>query len=64
MVGRVLVRGLNVGLVAIGALAGTASVSAAQSTPGTATFSKDVAPIFQSRCQSCHQPNSIAPMSL
>jgi len=28
------------------------------------TFSKDVAPIFQSKCQSCHEPGSIAPMSL
>lgn len=28
------------------------------------TFSKDVAPIFQAKCQSCHQPGSIAPMSL
>jgi len=30
----------------------------------TVTFSKDVAPIFQARCQSCHEPGSIAPMSL
>src|SRR5437879_12090919 len=28
------------------------------------TVSKDVAPIFQAKCQECHQPNSIAPMSL
>ena len=28
------------------------------------TFAKDVAPIFQAKCQVCHQPNSIAPMSL
>lgn len=28
------------------------------------TFSKDIAPIFQDKCQVCHQPNSIAPMSL
>jgi hypothetical protein len=28
------------------------------------TFSKDIAPIFQEKCQECHQPNSIAPMSL
>ena len=28
------------------------------------TFSKDVAPILQQKCQDCHQPNSIAPMSL
>ena len=28
------------------------------------TFSKDVAPIFQQHCQSCHRPNDIAPFPL
>jgi hypothetical protein len=28
------------------------------------TFSKDIAPIFEKSCQSCHHPGSIAPMSL
>ncbi|HUJ51189.1 MAG TPA: hypothetical protein VLW25_13355 [Bryobacteraceae bacterium] len=28
------------------------------------TFTKDIAPILQSKCQDCHQPNSVAPMSL
>jgi len=28
------------------------------------TFSKDVAPIFQQHCQSCHHPGDIAPFSL
>jgi len=36
----------------------------AQDAPKQVTFTKDVAPIFQAKCQSCHQPNSIAPMSL
>ena len=37
----------------------------AQTAPANApTFSKDIAPIFQSKCQACHQPGSIAPMSL
>src|SRR5690242_13946526 len=30
----------------------------------TITFAKDVAPILQQKCQVCHQPNSIGPMSL
>src|SRR6202161_2933298 len=30
----------------------------------TVTFSKDIAPILQNSCQSCHRPGSIAPMSL
>src|SRR5436190_8560731 len=28
------------------------------------TFTKDIAPILQRSCQSCHRPNSLAPMSL
>jgi hypothetical protein len=28
------------------------------------TFTKDIAPIFQEKCQSCHRDGSIAPMSL
>ena len=28
------------------------------------TFSRDVAPIIQQKCQQCHQPGSIGPMSL
>src|SRR5215468_6021876 len=32
--------------------------------PGPVTFSKDIAPILQRSCQNCHQPNSVAPMSL
>ena len=28
------------------------------------TFSKDVAPILQAKCQSCHRPGQLAPMSL
>jgi hypothetical protein len=35
-----------------------------EAAPAQVTFSKDVAPIFQAKCQVCHQPNSIAPMSL
>lgn len=28
------------------------------------TFTKDIAPIFQDKCEACHRPDSIAPMSL
>lgn len=31
---------------------------------GPVTFAKDVAPIFQRSCQSCHRPDTTAPMSL
>src|SRR5437773_2834244 len=39
-------------------------VVTAEAAPPQVTFSKDVAPIFQAKCQECHQPNSIAPMTL
>jgi len=35
----------------------------AQDADTTPTFAKDIAPIFQKNCQSCHRPNSVAPMS-
>ena len=28
------------------------------------TYAKSIAPLLQRKCQMCHQPNSIAPMSL
>ena len=51
-------------LIAAGAMLIAASPVFAAETPKQVTFAKDVAPIFQAKCQSCHQPNSIAPMSL
>src|SRR5437667_11434985 len=42
-----------------------AAVSASgQSAQTQVTFTKDVAPIFQARCQICHHPGPFAPMSL
>ena len=49
---------------AVGLVLGAAGATQAQTTAAAPTFSKDVAPIFQAKCQECHQPNSIAPMSL
>ena len=43
-------------------LAATISTNAAD-TP-SATFAKDVLPILQKNCQSCHRPGQIGPMSL
>jgi hypothetical protein len=44
--------------VALG-LAGMAAMAA-----DTVTFHKDVLPILQANCQSCHRPGEVAPMSL
>src|SRR6202048_2592474 len=51
-------------LLSIGAILAIAAPVFAADAPRPVTFSKDVAPIFQAKCQECHQPNSIAPMSL
>ncbi len=54
---------VRVGVAALAAVVGLAGPAAAQAV-ATPTFTRDVAPIFQSKCQSCHEPGSIAPMSL
>jgi mono/diheme cytochrome c family protein len=54
-------RGWLAGLMGVGVALALAAPAAAAEAP---TFSKDVAPILQAKCQACHQPNSIAPMSL
>jgi hypothetical protein len=43
---------------------GHALPGAAQTPATPITFTKDVAPIFQAKCEACHRPDSIAPMSL
>jgi mono/diheme cytochrome c family protein len=53
------------GFVTLGTVGAIAAPAwAADARAKQVTFSKDVAPIFQAKCQECHQPNSIAPMSL
>jgi hypothetical protein len=54
--------GFVVGLAGIVALAATQRQTSAADDP--VTFSKDVLPILQKNCQSCHRPGQIAPMSL
>lgn len=41
-----------------------ATTASAESVPDRVTFTRDVAPIFQKKCESCHRVNSIAPMPL
>src|SRR5262245_39006891 len=57
-------RRVQTGFVTLGAALTLAVPAMAADTPKQVTFSKDVAPILQAKCQQCHQPNSIAPMSL
>jgi hypothetical protein len=46
------------------ALAVQAHVATRAATPPAPTFAKDVAPILNARCVSCHRPNQIGPMAL
>jgi len=46
------------------AMVGFTMAVAAADAPQQVTFSKDVAPIFQEHCQSCHHVGTVAPMSL
>src|SRR6478672_3018784 len=51
--------------IAVGAFLALPGAAFAQQAPAKqVTFAKDVSPIFQAKCQSCHEPGSIAPMSL
>src|ERR1700736_3363676 len=62
---RNLVRtGWGLRLLAVGCLLILARPSLAADAMKTPTFTKDVAPIFQSKCESCHRADSMAPMSL
>jgi hypothetical protein len=53
-----------IALFVLTATTGTAGAASTNAALPQVTFSKDIAPIFQAKCQDCHQPNSIAPMSL
>src|SRR5438045_993784 len=49
-------------LPAVGFLAACSAI-AATNTPAKVTFNKDVLPIIQQKCQDCHRPGEVAPMS-
>src|ERR1700680_892208 len=48
----------------IGMAAMTTSIRATEGNSGTVTYNKDVLPILQKNCQTCHRPGEVAPMSL
>src|SRR5262245_30741085 len=52
------------GVLALVATVGVATAGGQTSGAGQPTFAKDVAPILQRSCQSCHRPGQMAPMSL
>ena len=50
--------------VVSGAVAGLLVCASSASAQGDVTFTRDVAPILQERCQTCHRAGQMAPMSL
>jgi hypothetical protein len=48
----------------IGAVVVTATLALAAPPESKVTFNKDVLPILQDHCQTCHRPGEVAPMSL
>ena len=57
-------RGVLLGTAALVAAAALFPLRTAGQSAPDVTFSKDVAPIFNSRCVSCHRPGEVAPFSL
>jgi hypothetical protein len=54
----------NVTRLVVGTLLALRGVASAADAPKAPTFTRDVAPIFQNKCESCHRAESMAPMSL
>ncbi len=61
-ISRVLLGPVALGVMSLVAL--SAGDLFAQEAGEQVAYARDVAPIFQEKCQICHQPNSVAPMSL
>jgi hypothetical protein len=51
-------------LIAVAVLTAASLMAAPAGAADAPTFSKDVLPILQKNCQSCHRPGEIGPMSL
>lgn len=60
---RRLTFGLCAGAVLAGVMTGGV-VATRAAEPAAPTFSKDIAPILQEKCQDCHRKGQMAPMSL
>jgi len=59
---RFLVLVLLTAMTALGTEV-TSSAPSDKSSTSIATFNKDVLPVLQNNCQTCHRPGGVAPMS-
>src|SRR5436309_12464921 len=57
-------RNVAVGMYVLSAAFVVPWSAAAADVAKAPTFTKDIAPIFQEKCEACHRPDSMAPMSL
>jgi len=49
--------------IVVGTVLAVPALATAADT-ATPTFTKDIAPIFQAKCEACHRPDNMAPMAL
>ena len=63
MTARSLVFG-SAGALLLTIVASPVNMTAQTAVPPTHTYTKDIAPIMQRSCQTCHRPGTNAPMSL
>ena len=64
MSSRISILGLAAIAMLLGTLGRSATMVAKEGSDRVMTFYKDVVPILQKNCQTCHRPGQIAPMSL
>ncbi|MGD1095662.1 MAG: cytochrome c [Bryobacteraceae bacterium] len=65
MVAGSVCRSFGVSALALGTFVSLSGFAiAADATSQPVTFAKDIAPIFQEKCQDCHRKGGMAPMSL
>src|SRR4030095_12820435 len=64
MPSRISVVAFSMALLLMGALVWAAAPATGQDTAKVVTFHKDVLPLLQKNCQSCHRPGQIGPFSM
>jgi hypothetical protein len=62
--GCLMRRGAGISLLILAACLFYSSWSKAADAGGSVTFARDIAPIFQEKCEECHHEGTAAPMSL
>ena len=63
-VGTEMSLGLKFVMLTLGAILVSVAPASAGQADDTITFTKDIAPIFQEKCQACHREGYMAPMGL